>query len=305
MGTPEFAVPTLRRLIKHHDVIAVFTQPDRPVGRGLKLKPPPVKDVALEHKIPVYQPERLSGSLEMSELLKMDADFIVVVAYGQILKETVLRHPKKCCINLHSSLLPRWRGAAPIQWAILSGDKKTGVTTMKMALGLDTGDILLKKETPILSVDTAQTIHDKLAESGADLMIETIERFSDLKAVPQSESEATYAKKLTKEMGFLSLHQTPQEIDLAVRALNPWPGTQFHFQKIGKIKLLKASILNDVASEGLLRLSENLLVLSVQGGSIVLESVQPEGKKPISGMDWANGLKGQGFEFPLALKEEK
>ena len=226
MGTPEFSVPTLETLIRETDVVAVYTQPDRPVGRGLKLQPSPVKALAMAHGIPVFTPERVSVPEEIERIRALAPDFSVVVAYGQILKPEVIGVPKYGTINIHSSLLPRWRGAAPIQWAILSGDRETGITTMMIVPKLDAGDILLQESTPIADDDTAETVHDRLSAMGARLILPTLEGVRSGSVTPriQDETRVTYAKKLVKEMEQLDWSLSVRELDLQVRGLFPWPG---------------------------------------------------------------------------------
>jgi methionyl-tRNA formyltransferase len=187
MGTPDFAVPTLKKLIEHAEVVAVYTQPDKPVGRGLQLQPSPVKKVAMEHGIAVFTPEKVSLPEEVEILKKYNADFFVIVAYGQILKLSVIETPKYGCINIHSSLLPRWRGAAPIHWALMSGDTETGITTMRIVPKLDAGDILLQAKTKISSHDTAESLHDRLSLMGAELIMPTLNGIVEntIKPIPQ------------------------------------------------------------------------------------------------------------------------
>ena len=209
MGTPDFSVPVLEGLIasKEHTVTAVVTQPDKARGRSGKLVFTPVKEVAVENDIPVYTPARVKDAEFVEQLRKIPCDVIVVVAFGQLLSKEILDYPKYGCINVHASLLPRWRGAAPMQWAILEGDEKTGVTTMQMAEGLDTGDMLLKAETVIEKEDTAETIHDRLSEMGKDLLLETLEKVEKGEIVPQKQDDrlSCYAKMLKKDMEILLL----------------------------------------------------------------------------------------------------
>jgi methionyl-tRNA formyltransferase len=225
-GTPEFAVPALKALIEsRHEVAAVYTQPDRPAGRGRKLTPGRVKRVALEHGIAVEQPERLKPADVQERLRGYAPDVMVVAAYGLILPKAVLEIPVHGCLNIHASLLPRWRGAAPIQRAILAGDAETGVTLMQMAPGLDTGDILMKARTPIGATDTAQALHDRLAEQGAELLIQGLDALTRgrLRPEPQDESLATYAGKLSKAEAQLDWFLAAATLDRQVRAFNPWP----------------------------------------------------------------------------------
>lgn len=223
-GTPEFSVYALQALLQSkHKVVAIYTQPDRPAGRGRKLTPSPVKAVALAHQIPVYQPLTLRDEAEQQKLKALNADLMVVVAYGLLLPKAVLEAPRLGCINIHASLLPRFRGAAPIQRAILANDEKTGITIMQMDVGLDTGPMLYKTECPILATDTSETLHDRLAVMGADALLATLNTLSDLIPDIQDGEFATYANKITKEEAHIDWRQPASEIALKIRAFNPWP----------------------------------------------------------------------------------
>ena len=229
MGTPDFAVKALEKLYESgaHNVKAVFTQPDKPKGRGYKLVPPPVKTLALEHGTPVYQPQSLKKEADeyISVLKECAPDCIVVAAYGKLLPKEVLDIPKYGCINVHGSLLPKYRGAAPIQWAVINGEKITGVTTMLTDIGLDTGDILLKKETEIGENETAGELFDRLAEMGAELLKETIEALErgELKPIKQNEAEATKCGMIKKEYGHIDFSRGKDAVHNLVRGMNPWP----------------------------------------------------------------------------------
>ncbi len=225
-GTPEFAAVTLKALIDSgHDIVAVYTQPDRPAGRGRKLTASPVKALALEHDLPVVQPESLKETSVQQELAGWQADLMVVVAYGLILPEAVLKTPRLGCINIHASLLPKWRGAAPIQRAILAGDGQTGVTIMQMDEGLDTGDMLLKETCPINPGDTAETLHDNLADIGTQALLNILPNLSagTLQPEPQDETQASYAKKLQKSEAELDWQQSANQLAHQVWGFNPWP----------------------------------------------------------------------------------
>lgn len=223
-GTPQFSVPVLSALLSsRHTVKAVYTQPDRPAGRGRKLTPSPVKELALHYQLPIYQPITLRNEEEQHRLASLNADLMVVVAYGLLLPQAVLQAPKLGCINIHASLLPRWRGAAPIQRAIFAGDTMTGVTIMQMNEGLDTGDMLYKTDCAIDSRDTSASLHEKLSQLGADALIKTLDRLPSLKPEIQDNSKATYAHKITKEEAKLNWTLTAIELDRKVRAFNPWP----------------------------------------------------------------------------------
>ncbi len=226
MGTPDFAVPSLKSLINEFGVEAVFTQPDRPKGRGKKLGMSPVKEVALENNIPVYQPLRLKNEPETIEELKnMEPDFIIVVAFGQLLPKEVLDIPKYGCINLHASLLPKYRGAAPLNWSIIKGEKVTGNTTMLMDVGLDTGDMLLKDEVEITDNMTAGELHDILMERGGELLVRTIKGILNNEITPEKQSDegTCYASMLNKEIAKIDWSLSAQDIHNLVRGLNPWP----------------------------------------------------------------------------------
>lgn len=224
-GTPAFAATIFKALLSQHNVIAAYTQPDRPAGRGRKLTPSPVKQVALEQNIPVFQPLSLRKPQAQAELQTLSPDLLIVVAYGLILPEAVLKIPKYGCLNVHASLLPRWRGAAPIQRAIQSGDPETGVTIMQMDKGLDTGNMLLKKTCPISEADTSSTLHDSLAELGASALLETLANLQQLTPERQDDSLSNYAEKIEKQEGQINWHLPAEEIHRTIRAFHPWPGT--------------------------------------------------------------------------------
>jgi len=231
-GTPEFAATALETLIKNNvDIIAVYTQPDRPAGRGRQLKASPVKEIAIKQAIPVYQPVNFKQAEDIDTLIKLNADLMIVAAYGLILPVNILMAPKQGCINIHASLLPRWRGAAPIQRAILAGDKQTGITIMQMDKGLDTGDMLLTRTCEISDTDTGSSLHDKLAALGASAIIEALEllQANHLKPIKQDDTQACYAHKLNKEEALINWQQPAEQIARQVRAFNSWPVAQTHF----------------------------------------------------------------------------
>ena len=243
-GTPSFALPTLRTLFEGPDeVIAVVTQPDREKGRGRKVLFSPVKELALQHDLIPLQPERVKEEAFQEAVRSLQPDLIVVVAYGQILTKSILKIPKYGAVNVHASLLPKYRGAAPIAWAILNGEKVTGVTTMVMDEGMDTGDILLQAEVPIGDDETCEALHDRLASSGARLLLETVEKMKggNIQPIPQDHSKATYAPPLKKEDGHIDWKKEAMEIDRQIRAFNPWPGA---FTKLGDqwLKIYKGEI---------------------------------------------------------------
>ena len=224
MGTPDFAVPSLQALIDAgHDVCAVYTQPDKPQGRKQILTAPPVKTLALEHDIPVFQPNTLKNEDEQARLRELAPEVIIVVAYGKLLPKAVLDIPPHGCINVHGSLLPRWRGAAPIQWAVIAGDEMAGVTTMQMAEGLDTGDMLLTYETKIGEKETAGELFDRLAQSGAELLIQTLVKLDEITPRPQDDAQSCYAHMLDKQVAVIDWSKSAHEIDCLIRGLNPWP----------------------------------------------------------------------------------
>lgn len=295
MGTPDFSVPALKILIEDgHTVQAVFTQPDRPRGRGKKLQPTPVKVSAEAAGIPVYTPLSLRKGDDAAESLailkKLNPELIVVIAYGQILPKEILELPKYGCINLHASLLPRWRGAAPIQRAILAGDDETGITAMQMAEGLDTGDMLHILKTRIAEEETADTLHDRLSLLAAETLRETISLLEQnhLTPVPQGEAGVTYAEKITKDMSRLDFSATAAEIDRTIRAV-----TGFAMLNGKRIKLLGSacsSYQSDAPAGSLIKEGRHTLYLICGDGKAVrLTAVQPEGGKPMKIQDFLNG----------------
>lgn len=293
-GTPEFAVPALETLIASaHEVVAVYTQPDRPAGRGRRLQAGPVKRIAIEHGIPVEQPERLKPTEEQDRLREYRPDLMVVAAYGLILPQAVLDIPHHGCLNIHASLLPRWRGAAPIQRAILAGDAETGVTIMQMAAGLDTGDMLARHPCLIGPEDTAGTLQDRLALLGAEALLATLGDLAagSLAPVPQDERLATYAAKLTKEEARIDWRQSAAAIDRAVRAYNPWPVAFTHVNgetlRIWEARPLAADANAEpgtVVAEG----PEGIDVATAAGLLRVLR-LQLPGGKPLTAREFLNG----------------
>lgn len=301
MGTPEFSVPSFQALIDEFGVKAVFTQPDKPKGRGKKVAMSPVKELALKYDIPVYQPIKLKKEPEMiQELKNMKPDFIIVVAYGQILPKEVIDIPKYACINLHASLLPQYRGAAPINWAIIKGENKSGNTTMLMDVGLDTGDMLLKQEVTITEDMTAGNLHDILMKDGAGLLVETIKMMikGDIERTKQNESETCYASMLDKKIGNIDWNMSAVDINNLVRGLNPWPVAYTHYD--GKVmKIHKAKVLGEEynTSPGtIISVSEEGIRVACRSGSLLVEEIQFPGKKVlkveqyIRGNDIKNGI---------------
>ena len=294
MGTPDFAVPTLKTLhTSRHSVLGVVTQPDRPKGRGQGLQASPVKQYAVENGLPVFQPEKSSAPESVAELAALQPDLIVVIAYGQILRENLLSLPRHFCMNVHASLLPQYRGAAPINWAIINGDRETGVTTMKMDKGLDTGDILLMKTVVIEQEDTARDLHDKLAEAGGALALETIEQLQQgrLKFIPQNDAESTHAPKLTKEDGCLNWEQEAEALRNRIRGMEPWPGA-FGFLKGKRLRFCKVETgpgeKDDTPGE-VMRVSDYGIEIGTLKDRIIVTEIQPEGKKR---MDVKSYLRG-------------
>lgn len=302
MGTPEFAVPSLKLCIENFEVCALYCQPDRPVGRGLETKAPPTKVLANLFGIPVFQPEKASTPEEIKRLKELKPDFIVVVAYGQILKKEVLEIPKIACVNVHSSLLPRWRGAAPIHRALLAGDTETGVTTMLIGEKLDAGDILLQDKTVITSDETAQSLHDRLAEMGSHLLVKTLSDWDLITPQKQNESEVTIAKKLTKDLEKIDPSEEALVLDRKIRSLNPWPGSSLFLEDGKRLKVKKASISFMKINVGELTEKDGKLLLGTQKGSLELHEVQWEGKKPQSAENFINGVYGSGLNFPFLVK---
>lgn len=293
MGTPDFAVPCLEKLIKDgHNIVGVLTQPDKPQGRKMKLTPPPVKELALQNNLEVYQPESLKNDAIKQLLEEKQPELIVVVAYGKILPKYVLDFPKYGCINVHGSLLPRWRGAAPIQWSIIAGDKTAGVTTMKMSEGLDTGDMLLKYETEIGQTETAGELFDRLALSGAELLHDTIEQIDSIVPEVQDESKANYAHMLDKQMAQIDWSKSNKEIDCLIRGLNPWPIALTTLNG-ERLKVYSASLQNasGKAGEVLQADSKNGLLIACGEGAMLLNEIQAVGGKRMNAKDYLRGHK--------------
>lgn len=292
MGSPDFAALALKHLAQDFNVIGVVTQPDRRAGRGKKIVSPPVKIVADELDIPTLQPRRVRDAESMDALRRFAPDLIVVAAYGQILRPELLDLPPLGCINIHGSLLPRWRGAAPIQAAILAGDAETGITIMQMDAGIDTGDMLAKRALPITNDDTAGTLFDKLAPLGAELLVETLPKYlsGEITPQPQPTEGATYAKMLKKTDGELDFNKTAVELERQIRAFAPWPGTFFEWN--GKpLKVHRAHVDTGHPNPGSgtkLRLA-GVPAVGTGDGVLVLDQIQPAGKKPMDGKSFLAG----------------
>ncbi len=295
-GTPDFAAEHLQALVaSEHNVIAVYSQPDRPAGRGKKLQPSPVKKVALEHDLPVYQPLNFKQAEDVEQLQALNADIMIVVAYGLILPKVILDAPKHGCLNVHASILPRWRGAAPIQRCIEAGDKMTGITIMQMDVGLDTGDMLSKVTTGINADDTGGSLHDRLADMGPAALLQTLQQVEagELKPEVQNDALANYAHKLTKEEALIHWDDNAEDIALRVRAFNPFPMT---YTVLGndRIKVLQAEVLAD--AKATVQTPGTILAVSKQGidvacndGVLRLTKIQLAGKKPMNVADVING----------------
>lgn len=295
MGSPEFALPNLNLLSEQYPVVGVITQPDRPAGRGRTLRPPPIKSLALELGLPLIQPRRLREPEALQQLREWAPELIVVAAFGQILRPEVLDLPRYGCINVHASLLPRWRGAAPIPAAILHGDSRTGVTIMRMDPGVDTGPLLSQRAIPIDPGESAAQLSQRLAQLGAELLIETLPDYlsGSLQPQPQPEEGATYAPMLKKEDGRLDFNQPAEQLARLVRAFNPWPGAYMEWQgaalKVHRVRL-SAELTNQ--PPGTRQELEGWPAVATSQGSLLLEELQPAGKRPLSGQDFLRGARG-------------
>lgn len=307
MGTPEFAAIALDALVKEHDVVAVITQPDKPQGRNRKLVPTPVKVKAQEYDIPVYQPQKVRDEETVQMIREYHPDVIVVAAYGQILPESILNIPAYGCINIHASLLPKYRGAAPIERAILDGEQVTGVTTMYMEKGLDTGDMIDKVEVKIEADDTGATLHDKLAKAGANLIIKTLSKIQDgtVKRTKQDDTESCYAAMLTKEMGQIDFSRSADELERLVRGLIPWPcaytdidGKNVKIYKTSVVKMddayknavqEKTEVSLAFAPGEIVEVTKKYIVIACGKDALMIKNLQPEGKKAMDTAAYLNG----------------
>jgi methionyl-tRNA formyltransferase len=290
LGTPELAVPTLERIVSAgHEVVAVFTQPDRPKGRGQKDAMPPVKEAALRLSLAVHQPERARRPEVVEQLRAMRPDAMVVVGYGQILPQSILDIPPQGIINVHASLLPKYRGAAPIQWAIARGETRTGVTTMRIDAGMDTGDMLLKWETEIAPEETAVELGSRLAVAGADLLVRTLAELPTIHPEKQDSAQATYAPILKREDGKIDWYMPPQELLNRMRGFTPWPGC-YGFLRGQRLHIWKAALSGETLAPGALRAANRGLHAGCGDASIELLEVQLEGKKRMSAAAFLNGF---------------
>jgi methionyl-tRNA formyltransferase len=296
MGSPEFSLPTLRALAEHYPVVGVVTQPDRPAGRGRELSPPPVKKLALQLGLPVIQPQRLIDPQAMPQLQEWSPDVIVVAAFGQILRQPVLDLPPYGCINVHGSLLPRWRGASPVQSAILHGDHETGITIMRMDPGVDTGPILNQRAIPILPTDTGGNLSERLALLGAELLLDTLPGYlrGELQPRDQENVGATYATMLKKEDGYLDFNKPAEQLERQVRAFNPWPGS-FTTWDSQILKIHQSHAISEVSSQvGSKLVYGGLPAIACAPGLLVLDEVQPSGKRAMPGDVFLRGARGWG-----------
>ena len=297
MGTPDFAVAPLEAILKAgHEVTAVVTQPDRQKGRGREVQYSPVKECALAYGIPVLQPLKIKEKDAVEELRKYPADIFVVAAFGQLLSEEILNMPRFGCINIHASLLPAYRGAAPIQWCVINGEEKTGVTIMQMAKGMDTGDILLQKEVVLDEKETGGSLFDRLMETGAELIVEALPKIEAGELIPvvQKEELATYAGKITKDMGNIDFTKAAVTIERLIRGLNPWPSAFTHYK--GKIlKIWEADVVSEcVNAENpvpgtVIAMDKESFTLATGEGALRIRSLQPEGKKRMSCAEFMRG----------------
>lgn len=289
MGTPEFSVPCLKSLIKEgHKISAVYTQSDKPKGRGNKLAMPPVKEVALENNLPVFQPKTLKIEEEYQRIKEINPDVIVVVAYGKILPKNILDIPKYGCINVHASLLPAYRGAGPIQWCVINGEKKTGITTMQMSEGLDTGDMLLKEEVEILPNETSGELHDRLMNIGADLLIRTLNQLDSITPEKQDDSVSNYAPMLTKALCPINWEDSATKVHNLVRGLNPWPVATAEFND-KSLKIYETEPIERKGRPGEI-LSLNPFIVACGEGAVIVKSLQREGKKRMASEDFVRGV---------------
>jgi len=296
MGTPDFAVPSLRALVEHgYDILAVVTQPDRPRGRGRKMLPSPVKRAAMELGLEILQPQLVSTPEFCKEIRLKSPDLLVVVAFGQILKKDFLDIPRWGPLNIHASLLPKYRGAAPIHWAVLNNEVKTGLTAMRMEVGLDSGPILLQEEVHILSDETSGQLHDRLAQISGKFLIRTLKGLAEnrLKEKPQNENRATYASKIDRDMSEIKWDQSAKTISAFIRAFDPWPGA---FTRLGNkhIKLFSSRVINETCVDGIpgsvTGCSKGALEVETGKGVVQIRELQAPGKKRLAAIDFLRGF---------------
>lgn len=300
MGTPDFSVPALEKIAEKHEVTGVVTQQDRPKGRGHKMQFTPVKEKAIELGISVFQPEKVKNPEFVDILREMNLDVIVVIAFGQILSKEILDLPKHGCINVHASLLPKYRGAAPIQWAVIDGEEYSGVTTMYMAEGLDTGDMIDKKIIKLDEKETGGSLFDKLSIEGGALILETLEKLENntVKRIPQNDDESTYAGKITKELGHIDFYKSATEIERLIRGLNPWPSAYTHLD--GKVlKIWAADVIEQEVKEepGTICKNNKSLRAATGKGYLDIKELQLEGKKRMDVASFLNGYQIDAVKF--------
>lgn len=299
MGTPDFSVGTLEALISAgHEITLVVSQPDKPKGRGHELQPTPVKEVALKHNLPIYQPQKIRGELAQEMIRRTEADVIVVVAFGQIIPQSILDMKRLGCINVHASLLPKYRGAAPIQWAVIEGERESGVTIMQMDAGLDTGDMLLKGVVELDKKETGGSLFDRLSALGASLCVEALEKLDAGELTPekQGESPTAYAGMLTKEMGCIDWSKPAVEIERLIRGLNPWPSA-YTFLEGKNLKIWSADVVEEIcgtaAPGSVIEVSKDAFTVACGQGALTITELQLQGKKR---MDTAAFLRGKAVE---------
>ncbi len=295
MGTPDFAVPSLEMLVNEgYEVVAAVTQPDKPKGRGNKLTAPPVKEFALLHGINVLQPEKIKTPEFIEQIRALNPDLLITAAYGKILSKDLLEVPTKGCINVHGSLLPAYRGAAPINWAVINGEKKTGITTMFTDVGLDTGDMLLKKELEINPDMTVGELHDKMAVLGAEVLKETLIELKKgtLKRIPQQDSESTYAPMMNKELGLIDWNKTAQQVHNLVRGTDPWPGA-YTFLNGNRMRVWKTSLTNEKSDSHyigqIIEVSDDGILVKCSDEYILIREIQFDSSKRMNVRDYIRG----------------
>ncbi|MFI3621015.1 methionyl-tRNA formyltransferase [Vagococcus fluvialis] len=296
MGTPGFSVPILNGLVAEgYDVLRVVTQPDRPVGRKKVLTPPPVKEAALEHGIKVLQPEKIGGSPEMEEIISLNPDLIVTAAFGQFLPETLLKAPKLGAINVHASLLPKYRGGAPVHYSIIKGDSETGVTIMRMVKKMDAGDMLSQKAIPISKTDDVGSMFDKLSLLGKDMLLEMLPEFiaGNIKEIPQDETLVTYSPNITREEEQIDWNKTSELIDCQVRGMRPWPVAFTTYQET-RVKLWDTTPLDETTTKApgtIIKINKkNFLVACGEGTVLQINDLQPAGKGRLKAVEYLNGV---------------
>lgn len=299
MGTPDFSVPALERIASEHEVVAVVTQKDKPKGRGQSVAYTPVKESALKLNIPVLQPDKVKEGSFVEELRTLNPDVIVVIAFGQILSKEILDMPKYGCVNVHASLLPKYRGAAPIQWAVIDGEEKSGVCTMKMDEGLDTGDIIDVEEVELDPKETGGSLFDKLATLGGELILKTLQNleFGNAQLIKQDDSKSTYAKKMTKDLGHIDFTKDAVSIERLIRGLNPWPSAFTYLD--GKVmKIWDADVVDQSGESGtVISEDKDSFVIATGDKALKVNELQLEGKKRMKASDFLNGRSIEGSKL--------